>query len=403
MIDYIKFLLKHYNYEKLEASTYLDFHYKVNAKTGELGSYKNAYYRGLEFKIYETSKANPINRITVEGSLHKYWNKGAHNFNDFGIIELYYVLNDLRKKFDIKPDNCVLRALEIGVNLYHLFKTKSLLECCIMHKTKEFKWIYTKDEGNYIQARHQRYFIKIYDKRKHYTNRGFKIENETMRFEIKYAKLHDLQQIGIYTLEDLLNYKLENFTPLLIKEWNNVLFYDFKVFKKSKYEYKYSNPKFWINLNYGLFKYHRNNLNNIVLQHKDNTKRHIAELIQNKCSLLNTKTTQINPLYIELEKEVSTLENNDLNRRFCVVTGLNISMQKQDSILLSHTGIKYYYKTDKKVYYEIKNKYLSNKWIDADYTIQTKEIAHNIRNSHSNQKTKQKRLYKPTQLQLFNI
>jgi len=36
-------------------------------------------------------------------------------------------------------------------------------------------------------------------------------------------------------------------------------------------------------------------------------------------------------------------------KRFCLVTGLNISMQKSDSILLSHTGLRYYLKTDIKI------------------------------------------------------
>jgi hypothetical protein len=401
LIDYIKLLLTCIDYEVLEASPYLDFHSRVNEKTGEVGTYKNAYFKGLEFKIYEPTETNPINRITVEGSLHKYWNNGAHNFNDFGVQELNLVLSDLKKKFNIEPKNSILRSLEIGVNIKHPYITKDLLECCLLHKTKQFKWIYTSDEGNYIQVRHQRYFIKIYDKQKHYTNKGFKIDNEILRFEIKYSKLYDLQQLGIYTLEDLLNYDLKNFKTILIKEWNNILFYDTKVFKKTKYEYKYSNAVYWLNLNKGLFKYHRNNLKNIVVKHKENIKKEIAELIQDKCDILNTETILNNPLYIGLIKEVDTTKDNDLNRRFCIITKLNISMQKQGSILLSHTGIKYYYKTDKKIYYEIKNRYLSKKWIDADYKTQIKEIAHNIRTTHSNTKAKQRLLYKPAQLRLF--
>ena len=45
--------------------------------------YRQAFYKGLEFKIYDITKSTPYNRITIEGSLHKYWNNGAHNFNDF--------------------------------------------------------------------------------------------------------------------------------------------------------------------------------------------------------------------------------------------------------------------------------------------------------------------------------
>lgn len=78
-------------------------------------------------------------------------------------------------------------------------------------------------------------------------------------------------------------------------------------------------------------------------------------------------------------------------------------MQKKNSILLSHTGLRYYYKTDKKIFNEVKNKYLSNLWINADYETQIKEIAHNIRNKHTNVKTSRKLKYNPLQGQLFQI
>ena len=78
-------------------------------------------------------------------------------------------------------------------------------------------------------------------------------------------------------------------------------------------------------------------------------------------------------------------------------------MQKNDSILLSHTGIRYYKKTDSKVYDEIKRRYLSSKWNDADIETQIKEIAHNIRNKNNNQKLKQNRIYPIEQLQIFDI
>jgi hypothetical protein len=77
-------------------------------------------------------------------------------------------------------------------------------------------------------------------------------------------------------------------------------------------------------------------------------------------------------------------------------------MQKQDSILLSHTGLKYYYETDKKVFEQIKRKYLSKVWFKSDFETQIKEIAHNIRNTRSNQSIKQKKIYPPQQFSLLN-
>lgn len=401
VIDFIKLYLINICIEYIEAHPLLDFFIQVNTKTGELRNYKKAFYKSLEFKIYEPTEKTPYKRLTLEGSLHKYWNSGAHNFNDFGINELDEVLNDLKSKFNILPQNCVLKALEIGVNTEPPIKTKTILNQCLLHKTDRFKWVFTKDEGNYIQSKYQRHIIKMYDKRTHYKNKGFIIKNEILRFEIKYTKMRFLNDKGIYNLQDLLDYGLIHFKTDLLKEWDNVLICDKSIINKTKYKDRYDNINFWLDLNYNNFKYHRNNLKRLTAKHPDNIKKKIADLIVNKCEMLNTKTTQINPLYIRLKTVVSTSTKPDHNRRFCKVTGLNISMQKADSILLSHTGLRYYYKTDKKIYNEIKNKYLSKLWINSDYEIQIKEIAHNIRNKNSNLMTKRKRTFNPLQTELF--
>jgi len=403
LIDFAKYDLLGIAPDHLEQNGLLDFNCKVNLKTGELGTFKYAYFRGLEFKIFEPTIAHPVQRITVEGSLHKYWNKGAHNFNDFGIVEVKKVFADLQEKFNIKPERCVLRQLEIGINIHTPGKTKTLLKHCLLHKRERLKWIYTADEGHYIQAQYQRHTLKIYDKRTHYINKGFKVEKEILRLEIKYNKMCDLNNKGIRTLADLLKYGLENFTPELLKQWQNVIFYDIKALQGTKYEHQYSNPNYWENLNYENLKYHRANLKKLTETNPENIKTKIAQLIKTKADFLNTETTEINPLHIRLKTVVRTPGENDPNRRFCMVTGFNISMQKEGSILLSHTGLYYYFKTDPKIYAEVKRKYLSNTWKEADHKKQIKEIAKNIRHTKTNQERKQKRLYKPGQTILFDL
>lgn len=77
-------------------------------------------------------------------------------------------------------------------------------------------------------------------------------------------------------------------------------------------------------------------------------------------------------------------------------------MQKE-STMLSHTGLKYYYKTDKKIYDEVKRKYLSDLWQKADHKTQIREIAKNIRHTKTNRERKQERLYQPGQSLLFDL
>ena len=367
--------------------------------------YKQAFYKGLDFKIYNTTKLTPYNRITIEGSLHKYWNSGAHNFNDFNISAIIDVQKDLKDKFNIDFVNCILRQLEIGINILPTEITKQILRYCLLHKTSELKSTFTKDEGNYKQTKNQRHFVKLYDKRTHYVNKGFEIDAEIFRIEKKWSKMVELNNKGIYTLDDLIKHDLINFKSDLLNLWNDVLFYDWQSLKGLKHNVSYSNVNYWLELketNYNNFKYHRNNLNNLINKQPNNLKKQIADLISNKVDLLNDNTTQINPLSIGLKKVVSTIENTDKNRLKCLVTGLNISMQK-DSLLLSHTGIKYYKKTDAKVYNEIKRKYLSAKWVDADIETQIKELAHNIRNTYNNRNIKQNRIYPENQYKMFDF
>lgn len=422
MIDFVKFQIKDIPPEQLEGNILLEFVQQNVTNQGALivckdkdgntkkdknknivykTPYLQAFYKGLEFQISETGY------ITIEGSLHKYWNNGAHNFNDFGISEINEVIKDLNNKFEITPENCLLKALEIGVNVIPPVKTKTLLNHCLFHKTSRFKWIYCNDEGNYIQAKHQRYILKIYDKKTHYINKGFNIQNEILRFEIKYTKTEDLKTLikhkGNIYFSHILKFGLENFTPILLKHWQDVIFYDSKALKGTPHEHTYNNPNFWDNLTYEGLKYHRGNLNKILLLYPKNLKFKIAELIKDKAVFLNNSTTEINPLYIRLKTVVSTPGNNDPNRQFCKVTGFNISMQKDNSILLSHTGLKYYYKTDKKIFDEVKRKYLTALWFKEDHKTQIKEIAHNIRNRHNTLRRKQDRLYAPGQSLLFDL
>ena len=77
-------------------------------------------------------------------------------------------------------------------------------------------------------------------------------------------------------------------------------------------------------------------------------------------------------------------------------------MQKKGSFLLSITGLKYYFNTDKKIYNDMKRQYLTDKWLNNSFDIQIKEIAHNIRTIRNNQKLKQKKLYPKNQMSLFN-
>ena len=398
----------------LEINPLLDFYDTINLTTGQMKTTnrngnkvtpsKNASYKGLEFKIYDTGT------ITLSGSLHKYWNDGAHNYNDFDNEGVLFVLNDLNTKFDIDPNKCILKCLEIGINITPPVPTNEILDNCLLHKTKPFEYQINSDEGKYKQVQHSQYIIKIYNKALHYKSKGFKVRTEIMRFEIKYTKMQKLNEKGIFSLKDLINYGLQNFKDEVLNEWQNVLYYDntiqidplTKKLKKAVLEY--SNPNYWTGLLANSqnknFTYHKNQLKKIIEKNSNKVQDLTAQIMSEKIDFLNSKTIQIDPLTI-LSKRIVLNYENEVKKHLCKVTGFNISMQKENSILLSHTGLKYYYKTDKRIFEQIKRRYLSKIWFKSNFQTQIKELAHNIRNTNSNQKIKQSRIYKEGQITLL--
>ena len=286
MIDFIKFKLLNSDIRKFEDNSLLEFKALVSTETGEVSRFKQAYYKSLKFTIIQPfGDVKDTSVITVEGSLHKFWNNGEHNFNDFGEKGILKVLQELEEKFSITPDNCILRQIELGLNINPppLYSTKTIIDSCFLHKTTSFKSIYVRDEGEYIQARHQQYIVKIYNKRKHYARKGYEINKEIMRFELKITRMRYLNNYGIQTLWDLMNiFDFAQCLYLVRKEWNNVLFYDFEAFKNNKNESLYCNPNFWGSLKYSDLKYHRNNLKNIVNKSPVNIKKNIDELFIEK-------------------------------------------------------------------------------------------------------------------------
>ena len=301
MIDFIKIVLKDFDHSKLECNSLLNFFDTINLSTGELKTVnrngnrvtpsKKASYNGLEFKIYDSGT------ITITGSLHKYWNNGVHNYNDFDVEAVLAVLDDLKAKFNIEPRQCVLKCLEIGINITPPIPTNEILGNCFLHKTKPFEYQVNSWRGKYKQVPHSQYIIKIYNKALHYVSKGFKISTEIMRFEIKYTKMEKLNKIGIYTIQDLMDYGLCNFKKELLNQWQNILYFDSATridpltIKTKSTLLEYANPNYWIGLlennQSENFKYHKKQLKKVTINNSNNVQDSVAKIMSDKIDLLN--------------------------------------------------------------------------------------------------------------------
>jgi hypothetical protein len=68
----------------------------------------------------------------------------------------------------------------------------------------------------------------------------------------------------------------------------------------------------------------------------------------------------------------------------CPVTGLDISMQPKHTKFISGSGIKWYYRYEREIYYQFLSVRLSPGSLNKDLKTQFKLIAHSIRNAESN-------------------
>lgn len=98
------------------------------------GDRYRAKYNGLILDRYAHS-------CKVNGSIHKYFNDGLHNYNDFTLSNYIDALNDLSKTLNVSPEAIRIGRIEVGVNIDLDMNTdvSEFLACIFMldYKTPE--------------------------------------------------------------------------------------------------------------------------------------------------------------------------------------------------------------------------------------------------------------------------
>lgn len=90
--------------------------------------------------------------------------------------------------------------------------------------------------------------------------------------------------------------------------------------------------------------------------------------------------------------ELKPVQENHIKR--CPVTGLDISMQANNSKFITASGIRWYYKHETEIYYQFLAIRLNGNYQKKDLKSQFKLIAHSIRNADSNPRNNTKRAVK---------
>jgi hypothetical protein len=222
-------------------------------------------------------------RVEVAGSLHKYWNGGLHNYNDFGRLDLWDVINEMCDWLEIAPQDAHLHNVEFGVNLAVPFDPTAFLGGLLVYKNEPFVRTAITGKGFYKQAAKSQYLIKTYDKGKQYDR-----PDHILRFEMKVVKMEYLN--GVRTLADLMQVdKLSVLGGLLAEAWRECVVVEWldvaqlTPAERRTYE-RATNAAEWNNLNDRMER-HRLRTNYAAIMDKylkGGKKKEVAELLQTK-------------------------------------------------------------------------------------------------------------------------
>ena len=200
-----------------------DFAVRLMTETGEILKGKQYFNDdGLHFIYYPDG----TNKYQLHGSLHKYFNSGAHNYNDYTLPHLLDTISKLWQRYGIDPTINILNNLEFGVNIISPMPLAKIFKNIVHYKGK-IPREFNIDGSKGIEFVLSRYIIKIYAKGLQYH------QNERLiRFEIKVLKMQFFKdyQIKINTLSDLLNFsQYDAFKTILTKVWDEILFTDYSI------------------------------------------------------------------------------------------------------------------------------------------------------------------------------
>lgn len=295
MIDYIKIALINVDIARLLNIECLEFVSDLSKKTGVISNKSIAEYHFCKIVIYDSGA------VFFTGSIHKLWNsiKGVKsnnygkidkyngfNGNQFTITNIFEMRLHLQRLFNCKPHQMVFQNIEFGVNTTPEFNPQKYLKGLLFHRGKLFEY---KFNEHFAQVKHQRYFIKVYNKSNQY-----QMQDYSLRVELKIVKTEDIKQIGIKTFSDINTVTLNKSKELLLKRFNEIVHYDYTIDKKDLTRLQkqqlinYSNPRYWINdLKAEYRDRQKKRLLKITCNNSSNLHKKIAENIIEKCLIIN--------------------------------------------------------------------------------------------------------------------
>ena len=374
-----------------------------------LGLCKYGKLLRLDFrKVFEAGKLAGFHHVAISISPHYHFNDYLHNGNDFTPKDCVKIITVILTYLGIEPleiDLLKVVNIEFGLNIIPETDVKNLINGLLFYKKTPF--VVPNTENPYFKITDATKYknIKAYAKGLQFAEfPQYGINPNTFRFEVKSKKGANIQKYGIDNAKDLL--KVETYQRLgqeLINEWEQILLtnetVDFSDLKPDEVQFVQSANKteFWSAM---FTENYRNKFTRYkekyqrILRGKNNLHTQIKGQIIDK--LINWSSgadfpqkTPINPTKDQNAKDYPKEINGQSapphqNNRLCLVTGLDISMQKKGSKYLCFGGLEYYKENAPETYQKIELKYLTEKMKPRPIKDQIYFIAHNIRNTKTN-------------------
>lgn len=387
-MDYIKLFLINIDINKLLNSPLLDFYEDVNTTTGELKTVeKNGKKYTTPIAMYHHCKItvhNVSGLVIFSGSIHKMWNSlnniqapsngdKGFNGNDFPSNGINSVRDHLTTLFDCKSNQMEFKNIEFGLNVNVPFPVKLFTKGLLYHYGKMFT---SQRNQAYWQCDHNNYKIKIYDKGNQY---GMK-ENK-IRVEIKITRMEEIKGLDIATFEDITKSTLEKAYKHLLKRFDEVVYYDRSIDKNQLTKLElikikdYSNQSYWMDLDSRLRDRPKKKLNLIIEKYSDRLKEQIRSSLIKKCVIINRLSEMAKCVIINTSSILLNITHSV--PRYCLVTGIDISMQRPSSKYLSITGLKFLEINDLPTFLILKKSLLTgyvNKFEKDVYSMMSKQI-----------------------------
>jgi hypothetical protein len=306
MIDFVKIIVKDFDSEHLLKCNEITFSSKVD-ENGVIQNHWMGTFHTCTFFVTN-------NFVVFSGSIHKMWNSinqvmapnndpKGFNGNQFNLANIIEVRSILSRLMNCHPSRMIFQNLEIGLNCPTTFNPREFTKGLLYHLNKEFEFRFNR---NSAQTRHDRFYLKVYNKSFQY-----RMSQHTIRIEIKMIKAVEINSTGIKSFNDINVANLNKACNILFKRFEALTYFDHSIDTKAliKIELKnltrYRNPLFWMEtLKPNKRDPHKKRLAKLITSHSKNYKQQILKNanIQRE-EILKTRVTIHNG--IELSDEVT--------------------------------------------------------------------------------------------------